>query len=651
MSHPHFHRTNYINSKLYIYILLILCSLGLCNAQQQDISIANEYWAKGEKQKAYELFKSLAKNNDNLSLIHNTYLNVLLTMAKHKEAQDHVERMIKREPGNLNYRVDLGLTYIKEGDLPKAEKYLRSLIKNSLVEPFKIKVIADNLITNALPEYAEIAYLELRQSEASNTIYALELANVYRLQGKKDAMVSEYLNYVTQTPGNLNYVKNLLQILLTKPDELESLEKILLEKVQRNPDSDVFIDLLIWAHQQQKNFYGAFIQARAYDKRFGRGVPKKLYEIALVAFNNKDYDNAERCYTTITKDFPKSEEYLSSRLGLIRTTEAKVKRKFPVNLDSISVLVGQYDAFVKQFPDITTSYESQISEAQLYAYYLNRFDSALTLLDKVAKAPKASPTLRAKAKLETGDIYLLKDEPWEATLLYSQVEKAQKDAPLGYEAKLRNARLSYFNGDFKLAEAHLDILKEATSREIANDAMELSLRIKENTAMDSGGSALRVYADVERLLYQNKLTEALNEIGQLKNAFIKVKTFKKLTAEELFERKWKVDPITKDTLAPVNQYVILDDVLWLESKLRIKKGEFNEALALLQRIVDEYPEDVLADDAWFTRADILEHQLQDTAKAMELYRTFLDKFPGSVYAAEARKRFRQLRGDFSGKEM
>ena len=49
---------------------------------------------------------------------------------------------------------------------------------------------------------------------------------------------------------------------------------------------------------------------------------------------------------------------------------------------------------------------------------------------------------------------------------YSQVEKAQKDAPLGYEAKLRNARLSYFNGDFKLAEAHLDIFwKEATSRE------------------------------------------------------------------------------------------------------------------------------------------------------------------------------------------
>ena len=623
----------------------------MCKAQQQDISIANEYWAKGEKQKAYELFKSLAKSSDNLPLIHNTYLNVLLTMAKHKEAEEHTERMIKREPGNLNYRVDLGLVYVKEGDLTKAEKYLRALIQNNLDEPYKIKIIADNLITNALPEYAEIAYLELRKAEASNSVFALELANVYRLQGKKDQMVNEYLTYVRQTPGNLNYVKNLLQVLLSKPDELESLEKILLEKVQRYPDSDVFTDLLIWDYQQQKNFYGAFIQARAYDKRFGGGAPRKLIEIAQVAFNNKDYENAERCYTAITKDFSRSDEYLPARLGLIRTTEAKVKRRFPVNQDSIQILAGQYDAFVKQFPDIPTSYESLISQAQLYAYYLNQFDSAQNLLNRVAKSLKATPAQRAKAKLEIGDIYLLKDEPWEATLLYSQVEKAQKDSPLGYEAKLRNARLSYFNGDFKLAEAHLDILKEATTREIANDAMELSLRIKENTAMDSAGAALQVYADVEKLLYQNKIEAALGKIGQLKNAFVKVRSNRKLTAEEIFEKNWKIDPTTKDTLAPVNQYAILDDVLWLESKLQLKKGDFSAAIALLQRIVNEYPDDVLADDAWFAQAEVYEQQLHNREKAMELYREFLNKFPGSVFAAEARKRFRQLRGDFGAKEM
>jgi TolA-binding protein/Flp pilus assembly protein TadD len=624
MRHTQFHMANYYYKRLFKILLIILYSSGLCIAQQQDIAIANEYWAKGEKQKSYELFRSLAKDNHNLPLIHESYLNVLFSMGKFKEAEDHVERMIKREPGNLDYRVDLGVVYVKQGDLTKAEKYLRSLIKTSLEEPHRIKIIADNLINNGLPEYAEVAFMELRQAQGNPVAFALELANVFRLTGKKDEMVAEYLNYVTQTPGNIGYVKNLLQVLLSKPDELESLEKILLDRIQRFPEADVFADLLIWNYQQQKNFYGAFIQARAYDKRFGRGAPKKLYEIAQIAYNNKDYDNAERCYAAIVKDFSTTEEYLPSRLGLIRTTEGKVMRRYPINRDSVIVLVSQYETFVRQFPEIPASFESLISEAQLYAYHLNQFDSAQRLLNKVINSPRSSAQLRARAKLETGDIFLLKDEPWEATLLYSQVEKAQKDAALGNEAKLRNARLSYFNGDFKLAEAHLDILKEATSRDIANDAMELSLRIKENTAVDSMGTALKIYASVERLLYQNKMDEALTQLAALKQG-----TYKQA-----------------DTTVTFLNYSIIDDVLWLESKLRLKKGAFAEALVLLQRIIDEYPDDVLADDAWFTRADIFENNLNDKTKAMELYRAFLDKYPGSVYAAEARKRFRYLRGDF-----
>jgi outer membrane protein assembly factor BamD (BamD/ComL family) len=54
----------------------------------------------------------------------------------------------------------------------------------------------------------------------------------------------------------------------------------------------------------------------------------------------------------------------------------------------------------------------------------------------------------------------------------------------------------------------------------------------------------------------------------------------------------------------------------------------------------------LADDAFFLQGDIYDRQIKDKDKAMEIYREFLNKFPGSVFAAEARKRFRTLRGDF-----
>ena len=66
-----------------------------------------------------------------------------------------------------------------------------------------------------------------------------------------------------------------------------------------------------------------------------------------------------------------------------------------------------------------------------------------------------------------------------------------------------------------------------------------------------------------------------------------------------------------------------------------------------KKILDEYPDDVLADDAFFLQAEIYERQVNDKEKAMEIYREFLTKYPGSVFAAEARKRFRTLRGDFA----
>jgi TolA-binding protein len=79
----------------------------------------------------------------------------------------------------------------------------------------------------------------------------------------------------------------------------------------------------------------------------------------------------------------------------------------------------------------------------------------------------------------------------------------------------------------------------------------------------------------------------------------------------------------------------------------MKQGEFEKAIGLLQKILDLYGEDILADDAYFLQGEIYELQLHNKTKAMEIYREFLNKYPGSVYAAEARKRYRQLRGDFS----
>ncbi|NOT75233.1 MAG: tetratricopeptide repeat protein [Cyclobacteriaceae bacterium] len=594
------------------------------------------------------MYQALSKNVENIPAIHANYLNLLLDLGKFKEAEDYVERVLRKQDDRITYRVDLLIVYVRSGDLPKADKYFKALVKNSLPDVYKAKSISDYLAAHNLPEYATTTLLEIRQSLNNPAIFTLEMANLYRMQGKRDNMVEEYLNYITQSPANINYVKNLLQLFLNKPDELESLERMLYDKVQKFPDSEVYSDLLIWVNLQQKNFYGAFIQARAYDKRFRKEASKTL-EIAQIALNNKDYENADKSFSYVIKEFANTDNYLPARLGLIRAREAKVKRKFPVNRDSVRYLTKEYLSFISRYPDNGNSYEAAVNEALLHAYFLDEKDSAISKLTLIANHPRVPAYLKSKAKLELGDIYLLKEEPWESTLLYSQVEKNQRDAPLGYEAKLRNAKLSYYKGDFRLAQEHLDILKQATTREIANDAMELSMRIKENTAMDSVGVSLKEYAAIELLLVQNKTDEALSRL-QAFTGLTKVKISKKEATNRNI--KWTPDQVANDSIlvdAPsMVTSSIKDDVYMLEANLRIKRAEFEKAVVLLEKIETEFPEDILADDASFMKADIYEHYLKNKEKAMEIYRIFLDKYPGSVYAAEARKRFRTLRGDFQG---
>jgi tetratricopeptide (TPR) repeat protein len=613
--------------KTFFLIPFLLLPFTVFGQNHADIQLANAYLLKGDKKKAVELYRDLSKSEANVSIIHNNYLNLLLDLGSYDEAQTYLKKNLKRDPDNIQYRLDLGLVYVRSGDLNKADKYFREIINEVKPNVQLAKMMSDYLAARSLVEYSVLTLNESRQFLGNPFLFCLDLAMLYRIQGQQDKMVQEYLSYVTQSSANIQYVKNVMQALLTKPDELESLERLLYDKVQQNPDTEVYSDLLIWVTMQQKNFYASFVQARAYDKRYKKDGEKSM-EVARVALDNEDYDNASKIYRYVIREFPNSGNQLLARLGLIRTREARVRNTFPVNVDSVKTLINDYQEFITRYPDNANSLEANRSEALLYANFLDQKDASIEILNRLIANPRASLYLKSKSKLDLGDIYLIKGEPWESTLLYSQVEKTQKENPVGYEAKLKNAKLSYYKGDFRLAQEHLDILKEATTREIANDAMDLSMRIKENIAFDSVGEALKQYALVELLLYQNKQDQALQKIKELKEG-----------------KATKTDSANSTTT--FSNQTILDDVYWLEANLRMKRGEFNESISLLEKILKEYPDDVLTDDAYFLEGEIYERQLKNKEKAMEIYREFLGKYPGSVYAAEARKRYRTLRGDFS----
>jgi tetratricopeptide (TPR) repeat protein len=595
------------------YLLLSLCltiAATIAQAQTQNLELAREYFSKGEYQKAAELYEKLVEDKRLFSVTYPDYLKTLLALRNYKEAEKLVKRTIKQNPGNYNFEVDLGMVYQAAGDKAGAEKHFNKLLQQ--MNPEATVVVASAFIQNELYDYAEKAYLRGRELTKNPLENNRPLIALYSYRQKNEALIPEVLNLLQENESEVGYVQNMLQNSVRDEKAQDALEKELIMRVQQNPDKLGYSELLIWLYVQRLDFYGALMQARAVDKRTRSGG-SRVMELGAISAQNKDYNSAIEAYEYIIKEYPEGPYYLVARQRLINAREEQVQNTFPVDQEKIRALIADYDALLTEVGRSAATAEVLQHMANLYAFYLDDKAKAIALLQEAIAMPRANANLVAESKLTLGDIYVLKGEPWEATLLYSQVEKSHKDTPIGYDAKLRNARLSYYKGDFELAQAHLDILKLATSREIANDAMKLSLLITDNTGLDTSTTAMEEYAAIELLVFQNKLQQALTKLdGMLK--------------------KYPGHSLT-------------DEIYFQKAAIQERMGNFTEAVASLQHIVGNPQYDILSDDALFRMAYIYEENLKDPAKAQQLYNDLLKKHQGSIFVAEARKRFRKLRGD------
>ncbi len=604
----------------FIIFMLSMTNIFVIYAQDtESIELAQQYDDKGETQKARSLYEDLAKKKKNIPVIHSRYFRLLINNGLIKEADRYVTTALKYFPDNVIYRIDQGIIEDRKGDKEKAKALYAEVINTVVYDPYKLGMVANHFLNNELVDEAILAFKKGREASDDPGSYALELANVYRRLNEKDKMIEEFLTYANQDEGRISYVKNVLQSVLTEESDLQDLSTLLLDKIQKNPDEQLYSELLIWVNMQQKNFYGAFMQARAIDRR-NRTEGDWTMEVAGIALENQDYSNALKMYEYVIDKYPRTQNYVLARRLKIKAREELVKNKYPVAEEDILKLVEDYQNFIVESANTpigqsASVLEAKRSQALLYAFYMGKMQEAIAILKEVADSPKASQELKAQCKLDMGDIYILIDEPWESTLLYSQVEKARKEEPISYEAKLKNAKLSYYKGDFELAQAHLDVLKLATTREIANDAMSLSLLIQNNTAFDTTEAAMKEYAATELLLFQNKQQQALEKLDTM--------------------------------LAKYEKHPLADEIYWLKAKVDMKMGKFDDALANLDKITKNYGQDILGDDAMYLTAKIYEEQLQDKNKAMEVYTQFLKDYPGSIFVADVRKRFRMLRGDFN----
>jgi len=426
-------------------------------------------------------------------------------------------------------------------------------------------------------------------------------------------MITEYLSHLSIFPNDIEQVQGSLLENITTKQDWKLLKKELLTRIQSVEGTETYTEMLLWLLVQQKDFYGAFIQFRAIDKRKNQ-EGERLLELATISISNDALDVAINCYKYIVNLGKDKLFYNDARAGLLAVSYKKITKYGEYDAAFLAETEKNYIAFINEVGKNYVSASAMRQLAFLYNYHSNKPKKAIQLLQTLITIPRVTKSFNAECKLELGDAYLISGDIWEAQLLYGQVDKDFKDEPLGQEAKFRNARLSFYKGEFDWAQAQLDVLKSATSHLISNNAIELSMLIQDNYGFEDGDdTALMLYAEADLLLLRNAPDPALQKLDTIKLKF------------------------------PTHS---LNDEMFL-SKARIfsKKKDYQKAVDYYVKVFTHYQYDILADNAIFELAELYERKLNNNDKAKELYEKIIIDYPGSLYTAEARKRYRKLRGD------
>ncbi|MDP5138888.1 MAG: tetratricopeptide repeat protein [Spirosomaceae bacterium] len=599
---------NTIKSALFTVFLILSIS-----AFSQEVDLARAYFEKGEFEKSYDLFKNLSKDESAANNIHKEYIATMYRLKKYDEAEKFIKKQIKNNSEMIVYKADyIELMKLTNENPEKIIKAQSDLLNEAIQIDVNVYALQDYYYK--INDYDTLIKLleTAKQADKSQSKFAIQLARAYLYNGEKYKMLEEVLNYGLMNQ-NTAYVQQTIQDNFREEEEFEQLESIFYQKIQENPNIVYYNDLLTWHFIQRKNFRKAFAQARAVDRRL-RLEGQKVFEIASIAFQNRDFKTASTMYEYVMKEYPNGEYYPYARRWLIQSKEEIVKTTYPIDLKDIKDLIAEYEQMFREVGNTNKTLEAARNVALLKAFYLDEHDEAIKILEDAVSRAGSNQNFKDECKIDMGDIYILKNEPWESTLLYLQVEKSQKEDKLGEIAKLRGAKNYYYKGDFELAKEVLDILKKATTREIANDAMQLSLLIQDNTGMDTSTVAMEDFAKVDLLVFQNKNEEALAELNVM--------------------------------LEKYKKHYLADEILLLRAKTKLKMNQIEEGMADLNLLITDYSVDILADDALFLLATLTEEVKSDKAEAMKLYRKLLADYPGSIFGVEARKRYRLLRGDF-----
>ncbi len=597
-----------------IIFTFLLRSFFLSAQSETDIQLAQHYFTNGEFDKATSYYEKLY-SSQSTKIYFTRYLECLIQIKDFKTAEKTIKKYISQNKNDMEIQVVLGQFYEDIDEPQKSAKVYEELLSVVSADPGEIINLFQLFVGKRKFDLAK-KVLDKGKKNAPYYPFNFQYADLYSLTGNNRLMIEEYINYLILQPSMFESIQNAIssRIDLSKSDGKDYLilKEILLQKIQADNSNFIYSEMLIWLFVQNKNFSSAFTQVVALDKRI-QGDGSRVLDLGNICLENKSYDIARNCFNYIITLGSDNQYYIEGQKLLLNSRFIELTTNRAYNQNEIDATLVDYNSVIARLGKTKFTIGILNEQAHILAFYADRAAEAIVILQDAILVQNLTDIQRAQLKMQLADIEVLKGDIWEASLLYMKIDKDFKFEAIGDEAKYKNARIFYFDGEFDFAQSQLNILKESTSKIIANDAMNLSVSITENFGLDSNYTAMTWFSSAELLIEQHKYLEAFT----------------------LFDSIQLNYPL----------HSLADDILYRKAKAMEMQGKWAESCMLYEDIIKFYSKDIFADDALFRLGDIYEQILLDKDKALEYYKKLAIDYKGSFYGAETIKRIRILRGD------
>jgi tetratricopeptide (TPR) repeat protein len=580
---------------------------------QNEAKLAQYYYQSGEYEKSASLYKKLSDQQGFNDYYFNKYIESLMAVEFFDEAKLAIKSQLQKMPQAVQLYVSLGNIFERQAEIDKANETYKTAIARLPPNRGLINSLGNSFVQLNKFEMALQVYEKGTALLKDETLFAYNLSDLYRRKGDNERMIHYFLQSQMSDINRIASAQNHFSRYLHGSEDYEILRSKLYEFLQKDPDNLFFPEMIQWVFIQNKEYSKALRQARALDMRLGENG-NRVFNMAQIAGNDEDFDTAIDAYSYIieTKG-PSNGYYIDSKKELLNTKRKKIIQNSQYSREELEDLKLEYVKFLDEFGRDNRTALIIKELADLEALYLGNIDDAINILSHLVELNGLNKYIKANAKLSLADYYLINGEVWESSLLYSQVDKEFREGFLGENARFKNAKLSYYNGDFEWAQEQFDILKSSTSKLISNDAIELSVFIMDNANLDTTYAPLLLYAQAELLVFQNKFEEA------------------KLKLDEVVEK--------------FPMHSLEDDVLFAKAQIDKKLKHFDSAVAYFSQIIEKHKDEIRCDNAIYELAQLYETEFNDVEKAKELYQKLFIDYSDSTFAIDARKKYRMLRGD------